>query len=110
MKEADFIPEDSSTYRGRELALARYHFAMLLIDGNGIAQDVARAIPFLRYASDHDCGVATNQLARMRQLGLGLARDDATAVRLYQAAGSSGVGAAAFDLAGGYAAGRRAVD
>ncbi len=104
-KQADFLPEDSTTYRGRELALARYHLAMLLIDGNGVKQDVVRAVALLHYAAEHDCALATNQLARMYHQAFGVVRDDAKAARLYEAAAAAGIGSAAFDLANGYTTG-----
>ena len=76
-KEADFLPEDPATYRGRQLALARYHLGMLLLDGDGIETGCRRAL--WRCSTMHrtmTAPVATNQLARMSHQGIGVARDN----------------------------------
>jgi TPR repeat protein len=104
-KETVSQPEDPTTYRGAQLALARYHLGVLLMDGHGIEKNPGRAFALFRHASDHDCAFATNKLARMYHQGAGVPRDDAAAVKLYEAAASAGVGSAAADLANGYVTG-----
>jgi uncharacterized protein len=104
-RESVFLPEDNSSYRGRQFALASYNLGVLLLSGDGIAKDVAQAITLFHTASDHDCARATDQLARMSHQGIGVAQDDTVALKLYQAAASAGVGSAAFDLAEGYVSG-----
>ncbi len=63
------MPEEDATYRGRQLALARYNLGLLLLNGDGTEQDVPQAVTLFRTASDHDCALATNQLARCRAKG-----------------------------------------
>jgi len=99
-REAVFVPEAADTYRGRQLALARYHLGMLLLP-----TDQPRGVALLREAADRGCSLAQYHLARLYRQGEGMPRDDAAAERLYTAAANQGVGAAAFELADGYADG-----
>ena len=104
-KEAAFLAEDPHTYRGRQLALARYHLGVLLMDGDGVEQDVAQAVRLLRAASERDRALATNQLARMSHQGVESARTTQLRSRCIEAAAAAGVGSAAFELAEGYVSG-----
>ena len=83
----------------------------MLLSGDGVAKDIAQAIAFFHIASDHDCALATNQLARMSHQGIGVAHDNTVALRLYQAAASAGIGSAAFESSRGLCVrvGRRSI-
>jgi hypothetical protein len=100
-KEQAFAEDDLNSYRTQQLSLAHFQLGMLLLNGDGIQQDVVRAVQLFQYASTLHCPSATNQLAQMYRAGVGVPRDDAKAVSLFESAANAGLAVAAFNLAEG---------
>lgn len=67
-------------------AVASFYLATLYETGNGVDQDMTRAIEFYRKASDMDYGKAQSYLADIYYEGRGVDKDLITAVALYQKA------------------------
>ena len=70
--------------------------------GNGVSQNDALAVKWLRKAADQGDAVAENNLGNMYRVGDGVARDKEEAVRWYKKAAKQGNAKAMFNLGAAY--------
>lgn len=71
-------------------------------DGNGVPQNDALAVKWLRKAADQGDATSENNLGIMYRMGEGVARDKEEAVRWYQKAAKHGNSKAMFNLGASY--------
>lgn len=72
-------------------AEAEVEFAVLLFRGHGVPPDPKRAVSLLRAAADKGIATAQNRLARAYQTGLGVAANNAEAMKWHLIARAGGV-------------------
>ncbi|HEX4329850.1 MAG TPA: tetratricopeptide repeat protein [Burkholderiales bacterium] len=78
---------------------AAYAVGELLLDGNGVARDVPRAIPYLRRAAEQEIPVAQERMGAVYYFGLNTARDYAMAAQWFERAARNGYAQAQGNLA-----------